>query len=224
MPVGDRFVAGRTGTNPLRVSGSLRAICAMRCARVLQLVEGGAPIDRTGGLLAVEVYPAGRCASVGCRPADSRSRSQTGAWTSVTTGRGHLAVRDRCHPRHREIPPMVQKRPQAAELEQPADRSLNVQGFLASGAAQESNLPSLGLPDLTGLNINHAGLGYRSPVSDWVGTPAEIASSWSFASGSQHVSVDRINSGWSTRGAVSRPPAGWWHSACAKGECVAPTW
>jgi hypothetical protein len=53
----DLVVRDVTGTDPLSVSSTLLGICAMRCARLLTLLVHG-PLDRTGGGLAAEVYPA----------------------------------------------------------------------------------------------------------------------------------------------------------------------
>jgi hypothetical protein len=54
----DLLVSELTGADPLSVSSNLLAICAMRCARVLTLLGDGNPIDRAGGEVAAEVYPA----------------------------------------------------------------------------------------------------------------------------------------------------------------------
>lgn len=54
----DRVVSGLTGADPLSVSANLLGICAMRCARLLTLLAAGDGIDRTGGGLVAEVYPA----------------------------------------------------------------------------------------------------------------------------------------------------------------------
>ena len=54
----DLVVRELTGADPLSVSSDRLAICAMRCARLLTLLVGSAPLDRTGGRLVAEVYPA----------------------------------------------------------------------------------------------------------------------------------------------------------------------
>lgn len=54
----DLAVKEETGVDPLSVSSNLLAICAMRCAELLVQLAGDGDLDRTGGGLAVEVYPA----------------------------------------------------------------------------------------------------------------------------------------------------------------------
>lgn len=52
----DLVVREQTGTDPLSVSSNLLAISAMRCARLLSLLDCN--FDRAGGGLVAEVYPA----------------------------------------------------------------------------------------------------------------------------------------------------------------------
>jgi hypothetical protein len=54
----DFIVRELTGTDPLSVSTDRLGICAMRCARLLTLLAGREPVDRTGSGLVAEVYPA----------------------------------------------------------------------------------------------------------------------------------------------------------------------
>lgn len=54
----DLAVRDETGTDPLSVSSNLLAICAMRCAELLVELAGEGDLDRTGGGLVLEVYPA----------------------------------------------------------------------------------------------------------------------------------------------------------------------
>jgi predicted nuclease with RNAse H fold len=64
----DLFVREVTGADPLSVSSNLLAICAMRCARLLNLLNGDRPLDRTGASLLVEVYPAAALRQWGLDP------------------------------------------------------------------------------------------------------------------------------------------------------------
>lgn len=64
----DLVVREITGADPLSVSSNLLAICAMRCARLLTLLADGAPLDRSGGGPAVEVYPAAALRQWGLDP------------------------------------------------------------------------------------------------------------------------------------------------------------
>lgn len=54
----DCAVIEETGFAPLSVASDRIAVCAMRCAGLLAALAGGEALDRTGGGLVAEVYPA----------------------------------------------------------------------------------------------------------------------------------------------------------------------
>jgi predicted nuclease with RNAse H fold len=57
--VTDQVVRAEAGLNPLSVSADRIAHAAFRCAALLaRLADGGEPVDRAGGGVVVEVYPA----------------------------------------------------------------------------------------------------------------------------------------------------------------------
>ena len=55
-----------TGAEPLSVSSDRIAICAMRCAELLVELAGDGQLERTGGGLVAEVYPAAALRQVEC--------------------------------------------------------------------------------------------------------------------------------------------------------------
>jgi hypothetical protein len=64
----DLAVREQTGRDPLSVSSDRLAICAMRCADLLVDLAGEGGLDRTGGGLVVEVYPAAALRQWGLDP------------------------------------------------------------------------------------------------------------------------------------------------------------
>lgn len=96
----DLVVKATTGRDPLSVSSDRIAICAMRCAGLLAAIRAHAGLDRTGGGLVAEVYPAAALRQwgfdprgyKGAEPAKVEKRRElvgaviasAGAWLAVT--------------------------------------------------------------------------------------------------------------------------------------------